>query len=72
MTPEEQAVMESYNRITAELAPLPYEDRIALLATISAATIAQQGQRNMRRQMLKMFNDGVTATLREMTKGARS
>lgn len=69
MDDEAKQFMSLYDTVKATLAGIPAtEDRLAILATLAAETIAEAASRNERRQLVKLHAEQLSLTIRAMTK----
>lgn len=66
----DQNLMEAYQQATVALRQLNPTDRLALIATLAGEIIAAAPDRNGRRQLLKLHDEAVAETVRQLRNGA--
>lgn len=70
MANEQQALMVAYQRGVEALRELAPSDRLAVIAMLAGEVIAAAPDRNGRRQLLKVHDEAVAETVRQLRNGA--
>lgn len=65
---DQQTILAAHQQVGAILCTISLTDALAVLATTSAEIIAANPNRNQRRNLLRLQDEMVRATVREMVK----
>lgn len=65
---DQRTILDAHQQVGAILRTMSLTDALAVLATTSAEIIAAERDRNQRRHLLRLQDEMVRATVREMVK----